>query len=127
MSLRDKILNADDITSEIIDIPAWEVQVEVRSMDGRSRTRLLKMASDAEGNIDMEVVYPEMILLCTFDPETGERIFEESDRDAVLSKSAGPVELLALAAMRVSGMSSDAMDEAGKDSSSTENDDSPSS
>lgn len=127
MSLRDKILNADDITSEIIDIPAWGVQVEVRSMDGRSRTRLLKMASDAEGNIDMEVVYPEMILLCAFDPETGERIFEETDRDAVLSKSAGPVELLALAAMRVSGMSSDAMDEAGKDSSSTENDDSASS
>lgn len=127
MSLRDKILNADDITSEIIDIPAWEVQVEVRSMDGRSRTRLLKMASDAEGNIDMEVVYPEMILLCAFDPETGERIFKESDRDAVLSKSAGPVELLALAAMRVSGMSSDAMDEAGKDSSSTANDDSASS
>lgn len=127
MSLRDKILNADDITSEIIDIPAWGVQVEVRSMDGRSRTRLLKMASDAEGNIDMEVVYPEMILLCAFDPETGERIFEESDRDAVLSKSAGPVELLALAAMRVSGMSSDAMDEAGKDSSSTGNDDSASS
>lgn len=127
MSLREKILNADDISSEIIEVPAWGVTVEVRSMDGRSRTRLLKTASDADGNIDMEVVYPEMILLCCFDPETGERIFEESDRDAVLSKAAGPVELLALAAMRVSGMSSDSVDEAGKDSSTTASDGSASS
>lgn len=119
MSLRDKILNADDISTEIIDIPAWGVEVEVRSMDGRSRTRLLKMASGEDGSIDMEIVYPEMILLCAFDPETGERIFDEGDRDALLSKAAGPIELLALAAMRVSGMSADSVDEAGKDSSTT--------
>ena len=124
MSLRDQILNADDIDSELVEIPAWGVTVEVRSMDGRARTRLLKMTTSGDGEVDMEKVFPEMVILCSHDPETGERIFTEDDRDAILAKAAGPVELLALAAMRVSGMSGTAIDEAGNDSSSTEKDDS---
>lgn len=122
MSLRDQILNADDINSELVEIPVWGVTVEVRSMDGRARTRLLRLSTDGTGEVDMERIYPEMVILCSHDPETGERIFTEDDRDAILSKAAGPVELLALAAMRVSGMSGDALDAAGNDSSSTEND-----
>lgn len=124
MSLRDQILNADDIDSELVEIPAWGVTVEVRSMDGRARTRLLKSTTDGNGDVDMEKVYPEMVILCSHDPETGERIFTEDDRDAILAKAAGPIELLALAAMRVSGMNGTAVDEAGNDSSSTEKDDS---
>jgi hypothetical protein len=124
VSLRDQILNADDIDSELVEIPAWGVTVEVRSMDGRARTRLLKMTTSGDGEVDMEKVFPEMVILCSHDPETGERIFTEDDRDAILAKAAGPVELLALAAMRVSGMSGTAIDEAGNDSSSTEKDDS---
>lgn len=124
MSIRDQILNADDIESELVEIPAWGVSVEVRSMDGRSRTRLLKMTTDSEGTVDMETLYPEMVILCSYDPSTGERVFEAGDRDALLSKSAGPLEMLALAAMRVSGMTGDALNTAGKDLPSTENDDS---
>lgn len=120
MSLRDKILNADDIESELIEVPTWDVTVEVRSMDARSRTRLIKMASNEQGMVDMEVIYPEMVMLCCYDPETGERIFGEEDRDALMSKSSVPVELLALAAMRVSGMNSTAVDDSGKDFSTTE-------
>lgn len=124
MSLRDKILNADDMTSELVDIPAWDATVEVRSMDGRSRARLLKLAATESGDVDMEIIYPEMIILCAHDPATGERLFDEADRDALLAKAAGPVETLALAAMRVSGMSGDALDAAGKGSSSIPSDDS---
>jgi len=68
-----------------------------------------------------------MVILCSFDPESGEQIFSQDDRDLLLSKSAGPLELIALAAMRISGMTPDAIDVAGKDSLSTENDDSSSS
>lgn len=124
MSIREQILNADDIETELVEVPVWGVTVEVRSMDGRSRTRLLKNAASTDGNIDMETLYPEMVIRCTFDPETGERIFVEDDADLLLSKAAGPLELLAMAAMRVSGMTSDAMDVAGKDSPSTESEDS---
>lgn len=124
MSIREQILNADDIETELVEIPVWGVTVEVRSMDGRSRTRLLRNAASSDGVVDMETLYPEMVIRCSFDPESGERIFVEDDADALLSKAAGPLEMLAMAAMRVSGMTSDAIDVAGKDSPSMESDDS---
>lgn len=124
MSIREQILNADDIETELVEIPVWGVTVEVRSMDGRSRTRLLRNASSADGVVDMETLYPEMVIQCSFDPETGDRIFTEDDGDALLAKAAGPLELLALAAMRVSGMTANAVEDAGKDSPSMESDDS---
>jgi len=127
VSIREQILNADDIETELVEVPAWGVTVEVRSMDGRSRTRLLKSAADNDGVIDMERMYPEMVILCSFDPETGERIFTADDVDALLSKAAGPLELIATTAMRVSGMTGDAVDVAGKDSPSITSDDSSSS
>ena len=127
MSLRDQILSADDITSELVEVPAWGVTIEVRSMDGRSRTRLIKSAADAEGNVDVERLYPEVVILCSHDPVTGERIFDENDREALLAKSAGALEIVAQAALRVSGMTPDALDEAGKGSTSIPSDGSSSS
>jgi hypothetical protein len=122
VSIRDQIINADDIEHEIIEVPVWGVSIEVRSMTGRARTRLIKTATDNDGQLDMETLYPDMVILCAFDPETGEQIFTQDDRDLLLSKSAGPLELIALAAMRISGMTPDAIEVAGKDLPSTEND-----
>lgn len=127
MSIRDRILSADDIESEIVDVPQWGVKIEVRSMDGRSRARMLSQASLDNGSVNLESVYPDMVILCSFDPDTGERIFEPGDADALMSKAAGPIEQVAMAAMRVSGMAADSMDKAGNDSSSTEKGDSSSS
>jgi hypothetical protein len=122
VSIRDQIINADDIEHEIIEVPVWGVSIEVRSMTGRARTRLIKTATDNDGQLDMETLYPDMVILCAFDPETGEQIFTQDDRDLLLSKSAGPLELIALAAMRISGMTPDAVEVAGKDLPSTEDD-----
>lgn len=127
MSIRDRIIAADDIETEIVDIPQWDVTVEVRSMDGRSRTRLLSAAAENDGVLNLEQFYPEVVILCSFDPETGERIFEPGDADLLLSKASAPLEILAQAALRVSGMAGDSLDQAGKGSPSTADDDSSSS
>ena len=122
MSLRETILNADDLDSKMVELPQWGVTVEVRSLDGRSRARLLSSAAKEDGTVDLERLYPEMVILCAYDPETGERVFTEDDRDGLLSKSASQLELVALAAMQVSGMTGDSQAEAGKDLPSTGND-----
>ncbi len=121
MSLRDQIIAANDIESEELEIPAWGVTLEIRSMDGRSRTRLIKSAANPDGTIDLERLYPEIAILCAHDPATGERVFTEEDREALLSKSAAALELVALTGMKVSGMTQNATDEAGKDLLSKEN------
>lgn len=103
-SLREKILAAQDIQSERIHVPEWDVEVEVRSMTGAERARVLKGGSDEEGNVDMEKLYPILLIETTYDPESGERIFSAADRDALNMKNSGALERIAKVAMRLSGI-----------------------
>lgn len=125
-NLRNKILQAEDIESEMVEVPQWGVTVEVRSMDARSRISMTQDVSE-DGSVSMERLYPDMVIQTAHDPETGERIFGADDRDLLLSKSSAALDILATAAMRVSGMSPTSVDEAGKDSSSAVSEGSPSS
>lgn len=104
MSLRDSIFAKDDIPSESVDIPEWDVTLEVRGMTGADRTRLLESAVNTKtGEVDLKVIYPDVVILCTYDPEDGLRVFEDGDRDALMSKSANAIDRLANAGMRLSG------------------------
>lgn len=115
MSIRDQILAAKDIPTEIVDIPEWDVQVEVRGMTGADRTRLLQSAIDpVTGQVDIKNVYPDIVICSAFDPESGERIFGDDDRDALLSKSANAIDRIAEVGMRLGGFTKDETDKAAK-------------
>lgn len=115
MSLRDKILAAEDIRSEIVDIPEWGVKVEVRGMNGSDRSRILDAAAAAgsEG-LSVGTMYVDTVIASAYDPESGVRIFSDSDKDALLGKSASAIDRLAEVGMRLSGMSVEAQDNAKK-------------
>lgn len=124
MSTRDRILAADDTQSEVIDVPEWGVKLEIRSMSGAARASLMQSAVEGQGQVDMSKVYPDLIIQTTFDPETGEQVFNETDRDAIMLKNGSILDRIAEVATRLSGFGEKAVDEAGKDSSRTENSDS---
>jgi hypothetical protein len=126
VSLRDQILAAEDIPSEKVKVPEWGVTVDVRGMTGAERTRIMDKAVDQQGGINLQFVYPEIVIATSFDNETGEQIFKPSDRDTLLSKSAVALDRLAQVGMRLSGFTQDSADEAGKDSSATAIEDSSS-
>ena len=119
MSIRDQILTAQDIPSEIVDVPEWGVKVEVRGMTGAERTRIMDKAVGQTGDVNLQFVYPEIVIATSFDPDGGEQIFSPSDRDALLSKSANALDRLASVGMRLSGFTQESADVAGKDSSAT--------
>lgn len=119
MSLRDQILNTQDIPSEIVKIKEWGIEVEVRGMTGAERTRILDLAMSNSGSINLQMVYPEIVISTAFDPSTGEQIFAPEDRTALLSKSATALDSLATIGMRLSGFTKEVDDELGKDSSET--------
>jgi len=112
--LRTAIFDAKDIPSELVTIPEWNVAIEVRGMTGADRTRILDTAVSASGKVDLAVVYPEIVIGTCYDPDTGERVFESGDKDAILSKSAQAIDRLAQVGMRLSGFTDEAADEAGK-------------
>ena len=115
MSLRDRILEADDIGRELVEVPQWGVEVEVRTMSAGKRSRMLQTCSLPDGTVDLDRLYPMLIIATVFDPETEERIFTEDDMALLQEKSAGAIEFVATKAMEMSGMTAKAVDEEGKD------------
>lgn len=116
MSLRDRILAADDIGTELLEVPQWGVTIEVRTMSAGKRSRMLQTCSLGDGTVDLDQLYPMIIIACVFDPETGDQVFSEIDIAALKEKSASSIEFVAQKAMSMSGMSASAIDEEGKGS-----------
>ena len=118
MSLRDQILNSNDIPRELVKVKEWNVEIEVRGMTGAERTRILDLAQ-GDGGMNLQMVYPEIVISTAFDVLTGEKIFSPEDRTALLSKSANALDALATVGMRLSGFLAETSDDLGKDSSET--------
>jgi hypothetical protein len=120
MSIRDRILAAEDIPVELVDVPEWGVSILVKGMTGADRGLLMEEAIDpATGEVNLQVIYPDAVILTSHDPETGARIFSTEDRAALLSKSGLAIDRVATVAMKLSGFEDKAVDKAGKDSSKT--------
>jgi hypothetical protein len=118
-NLSNIIFAADDIESELVEVKQWGVSVMVKSMTAKARSKMIANAVSANGEFNLNEVLPDLVILCTFDPDTGEQVFNEGDRDALMAKSAAAVETIASIAMKLSGMTEDAVDEMGKDFSPT--------
>ena len=118
MSLRDLILQSADIKSENLSVPQWGVELNVKTMTAVERSRLVASCTskvDGEDKVDMEKMYPLLIVAAVFDPETGEKVFTLEDVSALQDKSAAAIELVASKVMEMSGMTKDAVDKEGKD------------
>lgn len=110
--LRKLILEADDLKSEVLDIPEWNVKVEVRALSGRERARLFKAATGADGSVDMERWMLDLVLATTFDPEDGTKVFELADRDHLAAKSGAALQRIHDKAAQLSGLAPSAIEEA---------------
>jgi len=115
VSLRDRILQANDIESNIITVSQWGVDLDIRTMTAIERSRLVSTCSKPDGTVDMEKMYPLLLIAAVYDPETGEKVFGKEDMNSLQDKSAAAVEFVAQKVMEVSGMSPKAVDEEGKD------------
>ena len=115
----DDILAVEDISREMVDVPEWGFTFEVRSMTAGERTHIMDLAQKA-GEVDLSLVYPEIVIATTFNPESGEKVFSSEHRVALMTKNAAALDRLAKVGMKLSGMTEEAADKAGNDSSETE-------
>lgn len=120
IDLRASILGLEDATSEKVSIPEWGgITLEIRSLSGKERAALLQDAANNGGKIDLGKMYPDLVILSSYDPSSGERVFAPADRGAVADKNGAALERIAQVAMRLSGLSEDAVPEAEGNSSDT--------
>lgn len=115
MKLRDKILNAKDIKEEKVAVPEWDVELLIKGLNGKDRADLMSSCIDMKtGSMDFEKLYPGLIISTAHDPETGEKVFDATDRDMLNTKAGGALEKVAQVAMKLSGLNPEQLDEAKK-------------
>lgn len=122
MSLKDKIRQASNQTAELIDVPEWDVKIEVRSMSARQRAALQTLLNDETTGVGekQEQMWAFLLGSCCYDPATGELVFDSEDMEWLFDESAfGPIDRLATACLSVSAVMKGAVDELGKSSSDT--------
>ena len=115
-ALKQAIADADDIEKVELFVEQWNVTIGIKSMDGHARARLIEQFADSDGKVSFSKLYPELLIQCTFDPDSGAPVFEDTpaDRDLILSKSGNALDAVAKKAMEMSGLDEKAEERAGK-------------
>lgn len=120
-TLAQRIFDADDIDSKMLEVPEWGVTLELRSPTGDERADLQKSfidmdASQDQGQVvmrDLKTMFPAIIIACCYDPLTGERAFDPSPATvaALLRKNGSVLERVATACMPLAGLSQEDTEE----------------
>ncbi len=103
MSIRDRIIKAE-LGSEIVSIPEWDVKIEVREQTVDQQFAILDRVRKSDGDIDTKLAALEAVLVTSYDPDTGEPVFEAADRDMLRQKSAKAFSQLFRAASQAAGL-----------------------
>jgi len=105
--LRDAILSAVDLPLVEVEVPEWGGIVYVKPMTAGARDAFEASVADSEGNVDRRNFRAKLVVRCMVDPETGHRLFKDTDALALADKNALPVSRVFDAAAKASGLSPD--------------------
>lgn len=120
-TLKELTANAKDIKSETVAVPEWDLRdgdgnviqafvCVVKGLNGSDRADLLQNATMANGRPDYKKLYPLVVQLCTYDPETGMRVFDREDIPMLNEKSGSALDRIATKALELSGLSNESKD-----------------
>ena len=97
-SIRDRIAASDDRRRVTVDVPEWDVKIELRSPTVRERGALFDAHYSADGTIaDPSRLAVDAVIACAYDPDTGEKVFTDDDVDFLYERSSVVLDRLAAA------------------------------
>ena len=111
ISLRDRILNINDRREELVKVPMWgDEEVLMKSLTAGDWADLQRRAEiKFKNGMPISAVKEwsniDIVIRCTFDPKTGDKLFTEADRGMLSQKHPGVIDLLGNVVDRLSGMS----------------------
>ena len=112
MSLRDKILGAEDLHREKVEVKEWDATIYIREMTGGERDAYDASLIDKSGlptKEKLKDMRAELVVLTAVD-EKGERIFGDDDVALVTRKNAKILDRLADIAQVINKLSEDAIE-----------------
>ena len=121
---RAEILAADDLPRELVEVPEWGGSVYVRGLTAMERSEFENLmlglenkrikvgkSDDMTIQMDMRVLRVRLSALCMVD-EKGNRLFGDDAVEALGRKSADALNRIFVVAQRLSGMTSDDVEDA---------------
>lgn len=96
---KQQILGANDIPSEVIEVPQWGGSVKVRGMTAGERDFFEEMIRTK----GLSALRASLAAMCIIDDD-GKRIFTNKEMDALGEKSAEALDIVVAAASRLSGL-----------------------
>jgi hypothetical protein len=116
---RDQILESSDLKTVTVEVPEWGGSVLVRSMTGADRDAFEQTLTKTDGKgvrvSDVSNLREKLTAMTVVD-DAGNRLFSESDVQALAKKSAAALTRVADAAQVLNGMTAAAEDSAVKNS-----------
>lgn len=109
MLTREQILQCDDLPREIIKVPEWGGEVQVRTMTGTDRDAFEASLIGKEGRL--ENVRARLVSLAVCD-ESGDRLFGDADIAALGAKSAKALDRVFAVAQRLNGIGAEQVEQA---------------
>jgi hypothetical protein len=112
MLTREQILQCDDLPREIVKVPEWGGEVQVRTMTGTDRDAFEASLIGKEGRL--ENVRARLVSLAVCD-ESGDRLFGDADIAALGAKSAKALDRVFAVAQRLNGIGAEQVEQAKND------------
>lgn len=118
VSLAERILSAQDLAEETLEVPEWGVTLLVRGMTGAQRSAFYRASGGnvagnggpPQVNVDGSMAF--ILEACVYDPETGGAVFTPEQAAAALRKSGAVIDRVTTLALKLSGLAPEAAGEA---------------
>ena len=108
---KEEILAAEDIPTQVVDVPAWGGAVRVAGMSLGKRNEMMRKIKGKDGEIDPEKASLEAFVTGVVEPK-----FTREDFDALRQKSASAIDDVTKVFLELSGVGEDATESAEKNS-----------
>lgn len=113
--LREKILESEDIQSDIVKVEEWgNIEIKVMSLNVKERGSVREAAKttiNPDGTLavfDADQLEVAAVVAGAKDPKTDQPIFKKEDAALLLKKNAKAVDQVALRILELSGMTPEA-------------------
>lgn len=110
---KEAILAAEDMATEIVEVPEWGGSVRVKALSGAERDRFEESMMAGKGTarrFSMLNFRAKLVALCVVDSD-GARVFEDGDVRALASKSAAALDRIVSVCQRLSRISEQDVEE----------------
>lgn len=109
MSIKDTILNLIDRQTVPVEVPEWNITVQIQAWSARQRAAFMERFKDAK-----TTGLAAMATILSVVEADGKAAFSLDDLEKLEEKSGQALERIALAALKLNGLAADSIDSAKK-------------